>query len=356
MNFIFFCNILYEKDIFINNNLSFAANNYQYKFISIYQPSYIISLLPIFITKEKFNRTWSNSIQYVHLRSNNIALRLVYGVIKSLIYIWKSNKKRIVFYNLDKQNLLIIFFSKFILRKKVFILVADYTEYNNLYGKILKKLYKMVDGTIVFNSNFRINKYILVSPGLILEKDIRLNNQKKIAKNIILSGSLGKTTGLEIALEGFCKRPDLQLFVTGKSFRYTEYEFKNIINKYNIFKNIHYLGALPKEEYLNMLGKCDIALSLRNPYDIEHSYNFPSKILEYLANGKIVVSTLMYTELPDGFLFISKFEPENLINTVDNILNMDQNQIYSYYHKIYSYLINESSQEKLVNRLTDFIF
>ena len=46
-----------------------------------------------------------------------------------------------------------------------------------------------------------------------------------------------------------------------------------------------------------------ICLNLRNPYLLENNNNFPSKILDYFSKGKIVLSTMQYSEI-DGANYI----------------------------------------------------
>jgi hypothetical protein len=77
------------------------------------------------------------------------------------------------------------------------------------------------------------------------------------------------------------------LFITGRPYEYKDSAFDELIEYYTSrFDNIKHLGLLDYEEYLVILDKCDIALSLRNPLDKEHQFNFPSKILEYLSKSK----------------------------------------------------------------------
>lgn len=56
-------------------------------------------------------------------------------------------------------------------------------------------------------------------------------------------------------------------------------------------ERIVFLGCIPYPEYLNELKSADVLVNPRNMNLPENDNNFPSKIMEYLAAGKTIVST-----------------------------------------------------------------
>ena len=54
---------------------------------------------------------------------------------------------------------------------------------------------------------------------------------------------------------------------------------------------ITYLGCVPYEEYLSNLKQAAVLVNPRNMNLPENENNFPSKIMEYLATGKPIIST-----------------------------------------------------------------
>jgi hypothetical protein len=91
----------------------------------------------------------------------------------------------------------------------------------------------------------------------------------------------------------------------------------------NVHDNIEFLGLLSTEEYLRVLDKCTIALSLRNPEDLEHQNNFPSKIIEYLSKGKLVISTIKYQDIPEDVLTYCDFNHISLASKIHDLLDSD---------------------------------
>ena len=54
---------------------------------------------------------------------------------------------------------------------------------------------------------------------------------------------------------------------------------------------VRYLGFVEREELLRTMQRGLVLVNPRPPSLPEHRYNFPSKILEYLATGRPVIST-----------------------------------------------------------------
>ena len=104
------------------------------------------------------------------------------------------------------------------------------------------------------------------------------------------------------------------------------------------------MGLLSEQEYLEVLHKCDIALSLRNPNDEEHNYNFPSKILEYLSKSKLVISTMQYDAEISKFVYYSKFSEESLNLTIKQIFSLNADTIKKIRVDLFNFLLLNYSE------------
>lgn len=350
-----------EKDSNIYSVISQAGNTFQNKFREFIDIEFSISIAPIFIQENNlFN--YDVNVRYINNRLKNRNFfsdlyKVFLDSYSSLRQIRKAKSRYIIFYNIDKQNVLIITILLFIYRKKVFIILADYINHgNSLADRFFNLVLNKVSGVIKLNSNIELkNKNQKLLHGLLREKAIKVSN-KKIGKRIILSGSLGKTTGFELALKAFSKYPDFELFISGSKFRYTEEEFNKLLEDYVVSSpNIHFLGLMDYKDYISIVDSCDIALSLRNPKDIEHLYNFPSKILEYLSKSKIVVSTIKYDSLPENIYFASEFEDQSLIHTIQGIIDMKDDEIQKLRNEVYEYLTNSYSEKHVKSLVNDMI-
>ena len=80
--------------------------------------------------------------------------------------------------------------------------------------------------------------------------------------------------------------PSVRLKISGKgSFQ------KTVEDAVKQDGRITYLGCVPYEEYLSNLKQADVLVNPRNMNLPENENNFPSKIMEYLATGKPIIST-----------------------------------------------------------------
>ena len=102
------------------------------------------------------------------------------------------------------------------------------------------------------------------------------------------SGILEKVTGIEMLIDAFleCNDDNIQLNVTGDG---SLAEWIRDVSKRD--NRIHYYGCIPYDEYRKKLSEADILINPRNMNLPENQNNFPSKIMEYLATGKMVIST-----------------------------------------------------------------
>lgn len=102
------------------------------------------------------------------------------------------------------------------------------------------------------------------------------------------AGLLEKVTGIDLLLEAFHQIdiPNIQLAVSGKG------GLNSLVEEYAARDaRIINLGYLEYDQYLENLKKADVLVNPRNMNLEENKNNFPSKIMEYLATGKPIIST-----------------------------------------------------------------
>ena len=107
-------------------------------------------------------------------------------------------------------------------------------------------------------------------------------------KNIMYGGLLSKVAGVDIAINAFRNIPDdhIRLHITGNGDM-VDY----VKEQAGIDKRIIFHGRLQYEEYLGLLQQSHILLNPRNMNLPENRNNFPSKMLEYIATGRVIVSS-----------------------------------------------------------------
>lgn len=102
------------------------------------------------------------------------------------------------------------------------------------------------------------------------------------------AGILEPVTGADILIRAFSEinNPSIRLKISGKGS--LETLVQDAVKQDH---RISYLGCVPYEEYLSNLKQADILVNPRNMNLPENENNFPSKIMEYLATGKPIIST-----------------------------------------------------------------
>lgn len=102
------------------------------------------------------------------------------------------------------------------------------------------------------------------------------------------AGILEPVTGVDMLLKAFFKisNPAIRLKISGKG------SLEKLVQEATKRdERITYLGCVPYEEYLCNLQQADVLVNPRNMNLPENENNFPSKIMEYLATGKPIIST-----------------------------------------------------------------
>ena len=252
---------------------------------------------------------------------------IIQDLLKLFLAFSKKLKKseKVILYNLDPINYLLILILLFV-KVEITVIVADYS-YQGLYRYLQKSIlsFKRINIITLRQINELNSKRIM--PGIWTE-EIRYSPLKK-QNSILLSGSVGSTTGLWLALEAFSSGhlQHYELNICGVLYQLTEKEkneFHRIIEKSD---NIHFFGLVKREVYQNLLDQAWIGLSLRDPQDKQHETNFPSKIIEYCMNGLWVISTLEYPELEVPSLRNIEYSSAHLIEEINQLNQMKPNYI-----------------------------
>ena len=191
------------------------------------------------------------------------------------------------------------------MNKKAILLLADFSPseaYTKLWRKLYARLqlyfirrYDMVIGLSERTSRYLNSrqKFICIEGGIDREVyDFFAPDSSRedchLGKRYMYAGTLEAVTGIDILLEAFTqlKEKDIRLYISGKG------SYESLVRQAAIKdERIIFLGCIPYLEYLNELKNADVLVNPRNMNLPENDNNFPSKIMEYLAAGKTIVST-----------------------------------------------------------------
>lgn len=270
------------------------------------------------INLEKEARLKKNRVEYVFKKKNVIASIIEYH--KKLLKLLE-NMDIVICYNIVYAWLLLPNLAKK-KKKKCIVILADYSE-SISYKGIKSKLYAQLqlwsmhqfDVVVGLSANIRAKlkerqKFVLMEGGIDQDfYDAFLYQDREASSPVVFmySGLLNQVTGIELLLEAMrqINRQDIRLIITGKGPM--EEEIKRAAFKDS---RICYKGHLQYKEYMKQLMDADVLINPRNMNLPENQNNFPSKIMEYLATGKLILST--------KFVGWEKFD-ENMIFCESNV-------------------------------------
>ena len=256
-----------------------------------------------------------------------------------------SDTETVMCYNIAYAWLILPFMTKKRDKQSIAI-VADYSEsisYRSISGKLYAKLQlwsmRRFDVVIGLSENIKYKlrgkqKFVLMEGGIDDELyDAFLYKPHKEGRPItyMYSGLLNHVTGINLLLEAIknIERQDIRLLVSGKG----ELE-KEVIQAAREDDRICYLGHLPYEEYIRQLQEADVLVNPRDMKLPENQNNFPSKIMDYLAAGKVIIST--------KFAGWEKFE-ENIVfceSSVDGLRVCTESMIRNFTNESEIFRIN----------------
>ncbi|MGU8132233.1 glycosyltransferase [Clostridium perfringens] len=187
-------------------------------------------------------------------------------------------------------------------KKKSILIGADFIPKEECNG-IMRKFYS----SLICKEFCKYDKFVMLSSGF--NKYLKENQEKEIINgcvewenfknikrptldNIITisyTGLISKNTGVNLLVESFLNIniKNIRLVISGQDGDLTEY-IKSKVEKDN---RIIYKGFVSKEEYYNILEESHILVNPRDMSYIQNSTNFPSKVLEYIASGRLIIST-----------------------------------------------------------------
>ena len=189
------------------------------------------------------------------------------------------------------------------MRKKSMLILADYSpeeaysgRIRRRYAKIQLNIIKKYDIVIGLSEKTKAllnptQKFICVEGGIDQTVyDFFRDSTNTVGKvtRFMYAGLLEPVTGIDRLVEAFVRidNPDMRMCISGKGTLKDK-----IIAAGERDSRIEYLGCVPYEEYLWNLKNADVLVNPRNMDMPENENNFPSKIMEYLATGKPIIST-----------------------------------------------------------------
>lgn len=171
--------------------------------------------------------------------------------------------------------------------------------------------------------------------------------------DLVYTGALDRTRGLGFLVEviKLCKRQDVRFTLCGKC---------NAASVSALFVDdprVLVKGFVSNEELESILRKADVFINMRDPAVDLNKGNYPSKIPNYLAWGKPIVSTWLESFSPDyrDVLCIAEGNtPTAFAQKIDEVVNWDDQRRREYFYWIQKWFMAGKTWSVQARRLIEF--
>jgi glycosyltransferase involved in cell wall biosynthesis len=318
---------------------------------------------------------YRNNIRIINVPYVNIPIAKQFSIAaENSVNIYKEVKKDspaifLLFNPRIYQSIATLFFSR-ILRAPLFIIVADF-EYHKwikfwkkpmLFLEILTSEYVMrrSNGLICYSKwtaeDLQYKKKWLKMEGAINEE--LLNEERNVdagLKIVMFSGSLNEVGGIGLLLEAFrlLNEPEYRFWITGKGYREEE-----VIEAKRLDDRIQYFGFLENRELREIQSKATVLINPRLSAFPENRYNFPGKLLDYLASGRPVITTAtgdVCDEYGDKAFILREETPQALADLIREVCSMPQEELEVKCEGVRRYMLENKTWKVQCSRMYEFI-
>ena len=295
-----------------------AANNFMHRLIAQLDMRCDVSILSYYgFPKE---RKWTRDVEE-EIASKGISFvtrkEIPLLIFSAALYQWKffwslRKKEWVILYNYTWIGYGVFLFSRF-WGVKTALILADHSPADipmSFVRRVIAR--KAVHDLRCFDALIVLSRHLyetvpherkLFFPGAINMQDFADFSLPQGAQCIFLySGLLNEVTGIDLYLQAIRRfeKDDVLFLFTGRGPM--EEEIARLAEE---DVRVRYEGFLAREDYYALLNRANVVVNPRNMNLPENKNNFPSKVMEYLASGRNMVSTrfMYWEEFPKTIYF-----------------------------------------------------
>lgn len=232
------------------------------------------------------------------------------------------------------------------------------------YKSSEKKAHKYIpklDGRIVINENMVTEyapgqDYILVDGGVndeVVKRLFSLKESQEKTVNYVLAGMLWDQNGTKLVIDAVKAHPEFDIMVV---FAGKGNDVPLIEEAAQKDARIKYVGMLSMDELFKVYESADVLLNLRIEEEVD--MHFPSKLLECLTMGKLVLSTpIAHAERDYGqyMEILHDITPEGLAEKMADIAARSKADLLETGMKARAFMLENRTWEKRTKEIVDYI-
>lgn len=284
-----------------------------------------------------------------------------------------SNKDSLIFsFNVYPQQGISMYLNSLIFKCKTITLLADlpiddvinrrviWKFLRSVFDFITEKLINKVDSLIVLNKNviehYSYKGNYLVIDGAINSHDFSevVNLSASNKKNVVYSGALVEYNGIRGLMECFRNfENDIILEIYGSGYLLDE-----VVEVSEKSKNIFYRGNVSNKEMHKIQKSAWLLINPRNSDDLITKLTFPSKLLEYMASGTPVVSSIipgMDTVYLDLLYILKSNDPQDIRNMILYLNDLNELELANKGRVAREFVIKEKNWEVVNEKIYEFL-
>lgn len=224
-----------------------------------------------------------------------------------------------------------------------------------------KRYLPKIDGRIVINENI-ISHYapgkdfILVDGGInddVIANLPPMQISQTSSFTFVLAGMLWDQNGTKLVIDTLKKHPDLNIKVI---FAGRGKDVPRIKEAAHLDKRIEYAGMLSMEDLFRLYALADVLLNLRIEETLD--FHFPSKLLEYMATGRYVISTPVAhaeRDYGDYITILNDISVDGLYKAFSEIILNGKEVLYKKGQKARDFMLNNRNWFVQTKRIEDYI-
>lgn len=218
-----------------------------------------------------------------------------------------------------------------------------------------------LDGRIVINENMVTEyapgmDYVLVDGGIndeVIKRLFSLKESHEKTVTYVLAGMLWDQNGTKLVLDALKSQPELDIKVI---FAGKGNDVPLIEEAAKTDARIQYVGMLNMDELFRVYESADVLLNLRIEEEID--MHFPSKLLECLTMGKLVLSTpVAHAERDYGqyMEILHDMTPEGLAQKMQHIASRTKSELLETGIKARHFMLENRTWEKRTKEIMDYV-
>lgn len=180
----------------------------------------------------------------------------------------------------------------------------------------------------------------------------QLSTSTNSIATLVYTGALDVWRGLEFMKQvvSLCQRQDVRFIFCGK------YDKKKMWAEFNNDPRVDVRGFVSVEEIERICRDATVFLNVRDPNVRNNILNYPSKVPQYLAWGRPVVSTWIDSFSPDyrDVLEVCDNTPKNFVEKIDGVLLWTIERRQKKFYQIKSWFEDRKSWRRQARQLIDF--